>query len=156
MSISDTVKNYMEGQAIPYEVIAHRHTSSSGESAGAAHIESDHLAKAVIVKEGEDYLMVVVPADYRVHLGKLHRVLGRSVGLATESELAGLFPDCENGAIPPLGAAYRLITLVDRSLLRQGDVYFESGDHEHLIKVSGEQFSQLLGDAEPVNVSPMR
>ncbi|MEJ2456394.1 MAG: YbaK/EbsC family protein [Candidatus Thiodiazotropha sp.] len=153
MSISNTVRTFMEGRSIPYEVIAHRHTSSSMESAGAAHVDSDHLAKAVIVKEGDDYMMVVVPSDYRIHLGKLHRLLGREVGLATESELSQLFPDCEGGAIPPLGTAYRLITLVDTGLLKQPEVFFESGDHEHLIRVTGEGFSHLLGDAEPVNVS---
>lgn len=153
MSISNTVRSYIEDQSIPFEVISHRHTRSSSESAGAAHVESDHLAKAVIVKEGEDYMMVVVPSDYHVHLGKLHQLLGREVGLATESELSQLFPDCEQGAIPPLGTAYRLITLVDTSLLNRSEVYFESGDHEHLIRVSGEEFTHLLGDAEPVEVS---
>jgi Ala-tRNA(Pro) deacylase len=153
MSIANTVRSFIEGQSIPYEVVTHRHTSSSMESAGAAHVENDHLAKAVIVKEGDDYMMVVVPSDYRVHLGKLHRLLGREVGLATERELAQLFPDCEEGAIPPIGVAYQLITLVDTSLLEQPEVYFESGDHEHLIKVSGEQFTHLLGDAEAVDVS---
>ena len=152
MSISNTVRSYIEGQSIPFEVITHRHTRSSMESADAAHVESDHLAKAVIVKEGDDYMMVVVPSDYHVHLGKLHQLLGREVGLATESELMQLFPDCEEGAIPPLGTAYRLITLVDTSLLKQNEVYFESGDHEHLIKVSGEEFTHLLGDAEPVDI----
>ncbi|MEW7972294.1 MAG: YbaK/EbsC family protein [Candidatus Thiodiazotropha endolucinida] len=153
MSVSNTVRSYLEGQDIPYELIAHKHTQSSMESAGAAHVESDHLAKAVIVKEGDEYMMVVVPCDYHVHLGKLHRLLDREVGLATENELIQLFPDCERGAIPPLGTAYKLITLVDRTLLDQPEVYFESGDHEHLIKVSGEQFAHLLGDAEPVDIS---
>ncbi|MEW8419676.1 MAG: YbaK/EbsC family protein, partial [Candidatus Thiodiazotropha endolucinida] len=100
MSVSNTVRSYLEGQAIPYELIAHKHTQSSMESAGAAHVKSDHLAKAVIVKEGEEYMMVVVPCDYHVHLGKLHRLLDREVGLATENELIQLFPDCERGAIP--------------------------------------------------------
>ncbi len=153
MSMSNTLRSYMEGQSIPYEVVAHRLTRSSMESADAAHVASDHLAKAVIVKEGEDYMMVVVPSDYHIHLGKLHQLLGREVGLATESELASLFPDCAEGAIPPLGAAYRLITLVDSSLLDQSEIYFEAGDHEHLIRVSGGQFAHLLGDAELVNVS---
>ncbi len=153
MSISNTVRSYMEGQAIPYELIAHRHTQSSMESAGAAHVESEHLAKAVIVKEGDEYMMVVVPSDFHVHLGKLHQLLEREVGLATEVELTQLFPDCDLGAIPPLGTAYKLITLVDRSLLDQSEIYFESGDHEHLIKVSGEQFAHLLGDAEAVEIS---
>ena len=98
-------------------------------------------------------MMVVVPSDYHVHLGKLHQLLEREVGLATESELAQLFPDCDLGAIPPLGTAYKLITFVDRSLLNRPVIYFESGDHEHLIKVSGNEFAQLLGDAEAVNIS---
>ena len=152
MSISQTVKNSLEKKSIKYELIPHAHTRSSKESAGAAHIACDHLAKAVIVKEGDEYLMVVVPTDFHVHLGKLHRLLGRDVGLATEEELVRLFPDCEGGAIPPLGSAYRLITLVDSSLLYQPEIYFESGDHEHLVKVTGKQFSRLLDDAERVNV----
>ncbi|ODB99490.1 hypothetical protein A3197_11145 [Candidatus Thiodiazotropha endoloripes] len=153
MSISNTVRSYIEGQSITFEVITHRHTQSSMESAGAAHVESDHLAKAVIVKEGDEFMMVVVPSDYHIHLGKLHKLLGRDVGLATENELMQLFPDCERGAIPPLGTAYRLITLVDSNLLNQNEVYFESGDHEHLIKVSGEEFAHLLGEAELVDVT---
>lgn len=153
MSISNILKSYMEGQSVPYELISHRHSHSSMETAGAAHLAGDCLAKAVIVKEDGEYMMVVVPSDYRVHLGMLHRLLGREVGLATESELIKLFPDCEGGAIPPLGAAYRLITLVDRKLLNQSEIYFESGDHEHLIKVTGKQFAHLLGDAERVEVT---
>ncbi|MES9946105.1 MAG: hypothetical protein B6D77_17925 [gamma proteobacterium symbiont of Ctena orbiculata] len=153
MSISNTVRSFIERQAIPFEVLTHKHTQSSRESAATAHIKSSHLAKAVIVKEGDDYMMVVVPSDYHVHLGKLHQLLEREVGLATESELAQLFPDCDLGAIPPLGTAYKLITFVDRSLLNRPVIYFESGDHEHLIKVSGNEFAQLLGDAEAVEIS---
>lgn len=152
MSISSTIKSYLDAQSINYELVAHVHTHSSMESAGAAHVESNHMAKAVIVKEDDDYTMVVVPCDFHVHLGKLHHFLGHEVGLATEQELASLFPDCEGGAIPPLGTAYHLKTLVDTSLLDRPVIFFESGDHENLVKVTGEQFSSLLGDAEHVNV----
>jgi Ala-tRNA(Pro) deacylase len=153
MSISNTVRSFIETQDVSFEVIAHKHTQSSKESAGAAHVKSSQLAKAVIVKEGDDFMMAIVPSDYRVHLGKLQQLFDREVGLATENELAQLFPDCEMGAIPPLGTAYKMITLVDRALLNRPEVYFESGDHEHLIKVSGEEFAHLLGDAEAVDIS---
>lgn len=152
MSISNTVRSFLESNSVDYDLIAHTHTQSSMESAGAAHIPSEQLAKAVIVKEEETYMMVVVPSDFHVHMGKLHHLLGDSVGLATEQELIDLFPDCEGGAIPPLGTAFQLVTLVDKDLLKQPEVYFESGDHEHLIRVTGREFSTLLGDAEPVNV----
>jgi Ala-tRNA(Pro) deacylase len=152
MSISNTVKDYLAGNSVDYELIAHSHTQSSGDSASAAHVTGDHLAKAVIVKEDETYLMVVVPSDHHIHMGRLHHLLGQEVGLATEQELISLFPDCEGGAIPPLGTAYRLKTLVDASLLEQPEIYFESGDHRHLVKVTGEQFSRLLSDADRVEV----
>jgi Ala-tRNA(Pro) deacylase len=153
MSIANTVKSYLEAKSIDFEVITHNHTQSSMESANAAHIPSDQLAKAVIVKESETYMMIVVSSDYHVHMGRLHHLLGREVGLATEQELGSLFPDCDEGAIPPLGTAYQMVSLVDESLLNKSEVYFESGDHEHLVKVSGAQFASLLGDAERVNVA---
>ena len=152
MSISTTLKHYLEDRSTSYERVGHAHTQSSLQSAGAAHVANSQVAKAVIVKEEDEYMMVVLPADFHVHLGRLHHLLGRDVGLATEEELISLFPDCEGGAIPPLGAAYRLITFVDSSLLEQAEVYFESGDHEHLVKVTGKQFSELLGDAEAVDL----
>jgi len=153
MSLSHTVIKALEGHSIQYQLITHHHTHSSMESAGSAHVAVNRLAKAVIVKDDDEYMMVVVPSDYHVHLGRLRQLLGYDVGLATEAELASLFPDCESGAIPPLGTAYRLITLVDTTLLDLDEIYFESGDHEHLIKVTGQQFSSLLGDAEKVNVA---
>ncbi len=36
---------------------------------------------------------------------------------------------------------------MDDSLVGQPDVYFESGDHRELIRVGGEEFLALLGEA---------
>jgi Ala-tRNA(Pro) deacylase len=152
MAIAEKLKAHLEASSIDYELIPHPHSESSMVTAASAHVPGDRLAKAVIVKDEDAYLMVVVPSDYHVHLGTLHRKLGREVGLATEPELVTLFPDCDEGAAPPVGAAYGLKTLVDQTLLEQPEVYFESGDHEHLVKVSGAQFKALQRDAEAVDV----
>jgi Ala-tRNA(Pro) deacylase len=79
-------------------------------------------------------------------------MIGRAVGLAAESDLARLFPDCEPGAAPPVGAPYGLKTLVDRVVLEQPEVFFEAGDHEHLVRMDGASFKALLGDAKVVDV----
>jgi Ala-tRNA(Pro) deacylase len=153
MAIAEKLKAHLEASSIDYELIPHPHSESSMVTAAAAHVPGDRLAKAVIVKDDDNYLMVVIASDYHVRLGALHQKLGREVGLATEPELATLFPDCDEGAAPPVGAAYGLKTLVDKRLLEQPDVYFESGDHEHLVKVSGAQFTALQRDAEPVDIA---
>ena len=73
--------------------------------------------------------------------------MNRNLGLAAESELGNLFFDCEIGALPALGPAYGVETVVDDALAEQPDIYFEAGDHEQLIHVSAETFQALLGDA---------
>ena len=153
MAIAASLNQYLEQQSVDFQLVGHPHTGSSMETAAAAHVPGDRLAKAVVLNDGESFLIIVVPSDYHVHLGRLHKHLGREVGLATEEELAALFPDCDVGAVPPLGQVYGVRTLVDSMLFSMPEVFFESGDHEHLVKVSGEQFRTLLKKAEPVDVS---
>jgi Ala-tRNA(Pro) deacylase len=152
MPISSRLESHLKQQGIDYTLVAHPHTGASMQTAQAAHVPGERLAKAVVVGQEGRFLMVVVPSDHHVHLGRLHEYLGEPVGLATEAELAGLFPDCEPGAVPPIGGAYALRTLVDRRLTDLPEVYFESGDHEHLVKISGARLADLMGSAEVVDV----
>jgi len=125
----------------------HPHTESSHETAEAAHIPEDHIAKAVVVKDASDYAIVVIPASNWLKMDSLRRELNRDLHLATEDEIAELFDDCELGAVPPLGPAYGIETLLDESLTSLADVYFEAGDHVQLVHLSGEDFQALLSGA---------
>jgi len=147
MAIANTVSDYLANHGVDYDVLAHPHTMTSSESAQASHVPGARLAKSVVLEDQDGYVMVVVPSNRNVDLGELHRQLNRSLGLATESELAGLFSDCETGALPAIGPAYGIETLVDDAIAEQSDVYFEAGDHEQLIHVSHEGFSTLMGPA---------
>ncbi|MBT8128552.1 MAG: YbaK/EbsC family protein [Gammaproteobacteria bacterium] len=134
----------MAQKSVDYELIAHPHTGSSHETALASHVREDHIAKAVIVRDFSGYAMIVVPATYHVEMKHVCRVLDRELELVDEDELAGLFADCEAGAIPPIGLAYDIETFLDETLTTLADVYFESGDHQHLVHVSGDSFNHLL------------
>jgi Ala-tRNA(Pro) deacylase len=152
MSIASTLKAYLDARSVTYTLVPHAHTGSSMDTAASAHVPGDRLAKAVIVRSEDDPLMVVVPSDYHVHLGLLHRHLGKEVGLATEAELASLFPDCEPGAVPTVGRAYGVRTLLDSTLLNEPEVYLEAGDHETLVRLTGDEFRALMEEAEAVDV----
>lgn len=153
MSMSPSLQRHLEQRGAAYDLVPHPHTETSMDTAAAAHVPGDRLAKAVTLKDGDRSLLMVVPSDYHVHLGRLHHALGREVGLATEVELAEIFPDCDVGAVPPVGAAFGLDTLVDRRMLEQPEVWFESGDHETLVHVSGDTFRSLLAEARRVDVA---
>jgi Ala-tRNA(Pro) deacylase len=153
MTIAASVESYLAHAGVHYDVITHPHTSNSTYSAQAAHVPGDRLAKCVMLEDGQGYVMAVLPATHRVNLGALRQRLGRDLGLATENELAGLFVDCEPGAIPPLGEAYGVDAIVDQSLIGAQDVYFEAGDHCALVHVSGSDFVKLMGDAPRHHIS---
>jgi Ala-tRNA(Pro) deacylase len=147
MGMAITLQAFFESHPLHYSIVSHDYTESTQRSAAAVHQTGFKVAKSVLLKDGESYLLAVLPACYRLHLGQLHRALGRDLGLATETEVAVLFGDCVLGAIPPAGVLYDLDTIVDEALLEQDDIYFEAGDHEQLIHMKQADFTKLLGDA---------
>lgn len=147
MTIAATQQRYLVRRAAQYDLMLHPHSGSSHETAVAAEIPAGHIAKAVVVKDSSGYAMVVIPGSHHLRLNHLRHELHRDLELATEDEIARLFDDCERGAVPPLGPAYGIETLLDESLTSLADVYFEAGDHEQLIHLSGEEFRNLLSGA---------
>jgi Ala-tRNA(Pro) deacylase len=147
MAIAQTLENYLNERRIPFAVVNHARTGSSLRSATVAHVPAHQVAKAVILEDDGGFLMAVLPAHRHVHLGALSRCLGRKLGLATEAETRSIFPDCAVGAIPPVGEAYGVATVVDDELAQEPEVYFEAGDHEELIRMKTYDFMQLLPNA---------
>ncbi len=144
MAIAATVQRFLEENSVGYDLVPHAHSGSSHETAEAAHVREDHIAKAVMVRDTAGYAMVVVPGSNWVDVEHLRKELNRELHLANEEEFADLFGDCEVGAVPPLGVAYGIETFLDQALLSLANVYFEAGDHEHLVHTTGDGFRSLL------------
>ena len=153
MTMANRVANYLVEQDADFDLLDHPHSATSMESAQLAHVPGDRIAKSVVLEDDRGYLLAVLPANCRVDLGELHRQTQRSLGLATEYELGALFEDCEPGAVPPLGPAYDIETIIDDTLAEQPDIYFEAGDHEQLVHVSAETFGTLLGEVQYTDFS---
>lgn len=147
MAPAQTLKAHLERHGVAWRTLRHPATASSHDTAAAAHVPEDHIAKAVVVRDDRGTAMVVIPASHWLRLETLNAKLDRSFVLAAEAELDRLFPDCAAGAIPPVGPAYGLETLVDENLASLARVFLEAGDHESLIEVSGEDFLRLQDGA---------
>jgi Ala-tRNA(Pro) deacylase len=144
MGIAITLQQFLDAQGVPYEVLEHKRTGCSARTADASHVPVECLAKGVVVKHKQGYLLTIVPASRQVRLDEVGRWLDRPVALASEEEASALFPDCELGAVPPVPAAYGLAAVVDASLEGHEDIYFEGGDHRALVHVTGAQFHRLM------------
>src|SRR3977135_3544458 len=153
MTIAASGQEPLDREGGQYHMITHERTQDSNHSAQAAHIPGDRLAKCIMLADDKGYLMAVVPATHKVDLGAVHRQLNRDLGLATDRELVELFKDCERGALPPLGLAYGIDAILDESLADAPDIYFEAGDHQSLVHVSGSGFLKLMANVPRGQIS---
>jgi len=144
MAIAITLKQYLSDHYIAYDTLAHPYTYSSTKTAQASHIPGSNIAKAVLLKKQDDYILVVLPASRHIRFDQVEAILNRSVRLASEEEIETTFADCELGAIPPVGNAYGLDVLMDDSLTGKDDIYFEGGDHATLVHVASDQFGRMM------------
>ncbi len=147
MTIATRLKHYIEDAGVPYDTVPHQRTSTSRQSAIAAHVPGSRMAKTVVVHHELGYALAVVPSTHRIELSTLQDIMDKRLGLASEDEAGSLFEDCEIGAIPPIGAAYGVPVILDESFGDAPDVYFEGGDHKTLVHVSGRDFRNLTMDA---------
>jgi Ala-tRNA(Pro) deacylase len=147
MTIAARLHSFMTDHHIQYELCSHPYSHSSAETARLAHVPMDRLVKSVVLEDDDGYVVAVLPANRRVHLGELRRLLDRHLHLASETDLVRLFDDCTPGAVPPVGQAYGLPTIMEECLSEAPEVYFEAGDHTALVHLSPDQFLSLMQGA---------
>ena len=145
MSISRTLSTYLNHERVHYDVLPHPEAFRAIAIAQMLHTPEKKMAKIVIVKVGTRFVMTVLPANWNVDLHRLRTVFAtHSVRLATEDEIAVLFPDCELGAMPPFGNLYRLPVYVDHSLAEDEEIIFQAGTHSDAIRMRYWDFAALV------------
>jgi Ala-tRNA(Pro) deacylase len=103
------------------------------------------VAKVVMVKADNYFIMTVLPSTWRVDLKRLRDELDvRDVRLATESEIANLFPDCQVGTMPPFGNLYGVEVYVDQLLTEDESIVFEAGTYVGAMKLRYKDFADLV------------
>ncbi len=146
------LEELLQQRGIGYEKHTHGVTYTSQGLADAEHVTGYMIAKPVIVRGMQGFAMCVVPAPRHVELSRVAEVLNEpSVRLATEEEMADLFPDCELGAEPPVGYLFDMRTVMDSQLEEDEYLIMQCGTHTESIKLRREDWEIV---AEPI-VAPI-
>jgi len=136
---------FLETNHIHYSVISHLTAFTAQGIAAVAHISGREMAKTVIVKVDGKMATAVLPASSKIDLDLLKRAArAERVDLATEWQFKDLFPDCEIGAMPPLGNLYGVTVFVDSTLTKNKEIAFNAGSHRELIRMSYSDFERLV------------
>jgi Ala-tRNA(Pro) deacylase len=140
--------DFLDNAHICYAHTRHSVAFTAMEVAFAEHLSPHKLAKTVVFAAAQGYGLAVLPADYLIYMDTLGAFLNdHTVRLATERELGELFPECELGAMPPLGNLFHLPVLVDNTIAEQEFIAFSAGTHRDVIHMHFGDFRRMVDPA---------
>jgi Ala-tRNA(Pro) deacylase len=139
------IQDYLSQKGVSFTTHQHPPAYTAQEVAAEEHVSGKIMAKTVVVKAGEKYVMCVLPACYMLDMDKVAKaVKAKSVRLADESELADMFPDSEVGAEPPFGNLYDLPTIVDAQLAQDEEIVFQADTHRDAVRMRYADYASLV------------
>ena len=153
MTMANSVEQHLNHAGVHYDLVHHPHSATSRQSARSAHLPPSQVAKAVMMRDGDRYLLCVIPSGNRLVFSWVNRYMGGRYYLVDEDELGEIFDDCEVGAVPALGQVYGVPVIFDDALGKLDDIYLESGDHENLIHLDQGGFQTLMGPQVSMTIS---
>ena len=147
------VLDFLRSHGVWFEALLHRPASSSAKRAGSVHVPGRRVAKTVLVKANDTFMLLVLPSTSRIDLSRLSDVVGAplaQVRLATPDELFELFPDCEPGVVPAFGRLYGLTTFVDSGLADSAEIVVAANTRHEGLRMLFHDFQRL---EEPIRAS---
>ena len=128
-TVFERIEEMLRQAGVAFRVHRHAPVYTSQEAAAVRGTSLASGAKALVVKAGEAFVLLVMPADRKLDSRKARAALGvKAIRFATPEEvqrLTGLTP----GSIPPFGSLFGLPTTCDPALSDNASINFNAGDH---------------------------
>ena len=135
MPILTKLTEFLDAHGVGYEIASPARLVDAG---------AVQVAKTVMIRAGYECLLAVTPRSSEVSLKRLARITGyRRLRLATDFEIKALAPGCHPGALPPFGHLNDLPVWIDTSLTPDGDIAFQVGSPEHIVRMRYADFVRL-------------
>jgi Ala-tRNA(Pro) deacylase len=143
-----SLDEFLTKNRIPYTTFRHAPAFTAMHAAAISHVRGRSWAKTVVCVADGEVVLAVVPAHYTIEFDKLRALIGAAaLRLATEREIAELYPDCEEGAMPPFGGLYLQRVFVEESFVGDPEMVFRAGTHTDCFRMHYGDFVEI---AKPV------
>lgn len=145
MTVSKRLKEFLDSNGIEYHVMTHKVAYTAQDVAAKQGITGWQMAKSVVLKCDDEFMLIVVQAPAMVDFERLRETLGcKEARLASEAEMERLFPGVELGAESPFGNLYDLPVYIDRGLSAEPEIVFNAGTHTETIRMKYEDYERLV------------
>src|SRR5947208_11603099 len=116
ISVCDRLQNWLKQNGAPFTVLHHEPVFTSEQAAAVRGTSLASGAKALVVKAGEEFVLLVLPADRKLDSRKAREALRvKALRFASKEEVQSLTA-LQPGSIPPFGSQFQLETYCDPAL----------------------------------------
>ena len=93
MAVNQKLSGYLDSAGKQWEPLSHPEALSSVDEARALGIDPDEVAKSLVLKGREGYVLAVVPGGHRLDMHKVRDATGdKTTRLASEDDLEATSP----------------------------------------------------------------
>ncbi|OWK27030.1 MAG: hypothetical protein US76_00170 [Parcubacteria group bacterium GW2011_GWA2_38_13b] len=153
--ILKSLLKFLEDKKIKYEIIKHKTVYTAIDAAGTQHVKPDEIIKTLVMNLDNKYALALISASKNLDKDKFKKAANvwakknnakvvKIIGFAKEiwmkKNLKGGV-----GATPPFGELIEMPTLVDAFLLKQKNLFINTGDYEYSVKLSRAGFEKAIG-----------
>ena len=153
--ILKSLLKFLEDKKIKYEIIKHKTVYTAIDAAGTQHVKPDEIVKTLVMKLDNKYALALTSANKNLDKNKFKKVINtwtKKNGAKTvkKIEFAKELWMKKNlkgkvGVTPPFGELIGMSTFVDASLLKQKNLFINSGDYEYSLKLTRAVFEKTIG-----------
>ncbi len=137
------ISDYLVEQRIDFEWLPHPPAYTAQKRAKYLRLPGKQVAKCVLLVGPAGSLLAVLPATLQVDTRVLAEKLGGPVRLATDREVAAVFPDCECGVVPPFGTRYGIAILLDDAIEPDALIVLETQTQCEAVRLRCRDFERL-------------
>ena len=143
LSVCDRLQNWLKQNGVPFTVLRHEPVFTSEQAAAVRGTSLASGAKALVVKAGTQFVLLVLPADRKLDSRKARDALNvKALRFASKEEVQSL-TSLQPGSIPPFGSLFQLATYCDPALGENPAINFNAGDHAISIQMTYNDYLQV-------------
>jgi Ala-tRNA(Pro) deacylase len=141
--VFERIENLLKERGVLFTVIRHEPVFTSEQAAAVRGTSLASGAKALVVKAGDTFVLIVLPADRKLDSKKAREAFGvKALRFASKEEVeqrTGLQP----GSIPPFGSLFNLPTYCDPALADNQSINFNAGDHAISVQMAYSDYAAV-------------
>lgn len=147
MVIPKKVISFLEKAKIKYEPVEHRTVYTAFDKAATLKAPQKIIGKTLVVKLAEAPALVLIPANKNLDSQKLKKAAKvKKLNFIKEAWVKKNLKGVKVGAVPPFGALWKLLTFIDKSLLKQAKIIVNAGDYNWSIKINPSNLKKLTSN----------